>query len=132
MYCSSKSSFHYLTSIIYHHNHHQPGQLHHESPCVQRGFLRHLCAYAKSPFLYVFCYVFIYKALLSYFVVFGDDFYYYFIKHLLSLFSCLSNGLVFFSMELFIEFLKTFTLEMCVCGGGGVRWLGVRTHWGES
>ena len=37
----------------------------------------------KVPFLHVFCNMFICKVLLSYFVVFGDDFHYSFMKHLL-------------------------------------------------
>ena len=39
--------------------------------------------YAKSPFLHVFCNVFIFNVLLSYFAVFGNDIHYCFIKHLL-------------------------------------------------
>ena len=44
---------------------------------------KHLGTYAESPFIRAFCYSFICKVLLSYFVVFGDDFHCCFIKHLL-------------------------------------------------
>ena len=46
----------------------------------------------NAPFLHVFCDSFICWKLLPYFVVFGVDFHYCCIKHLLRLFSCLSNA----------------------------------------
>ena len=45
-------------------------------------------------------------------VVFGDDFHYCFIKHLVKAFSCLSNALQSLSMELLIGCSTTFPLEM--------------------
>ena len=68
------------------------------TPCVQGGGLTHLRMYAKNPFLHVFCNIFLCKVLLSYFVVFGDDFHCFFIQHLLCIFSCLSDVLQSFSL----------------------------------
>ena len=54
------------------------------TPCVQGGGgLTHGSTYAKTSLLHVFCDIFICWKLLPYFVVFGVDFHYCFIKHLL-------------------------------------------------
>ena len=52
----------------------------------------------KKTLLHVFCNIFICKVLSTYFLVFDDEAHYYFIKHLLSLFSSLSNALHSFSL----------------------------------
>ena len=50
--------------------------------CTRGGRLTHLSMYAKS-ILHIFCNNFICKVFLSYLAVFGDNFNFYFIKHLL-------------------------------------------------
>ena len=54
--------------------------------CTRGRGLTHLKSTLKSPFLHVFCDVFIFNVLLSYFAAFGNDIHYCFIKHLLRLF----------------------------------------------
>ena len=68
------------------------------------------------PFLHVFCDIFICWKLLSYFVVFGVDFRYCFIKHLQLLFSCLSN--VFQSISLWNYLLDIYKHSIINSGGG--------------
>ena len=84
------------------------------TPCVQREVgLTHLSTYAE-------------KSLLSFFVIFGDDFHYYAKKHMLWLFSSRKILRNFFSLELLIIYLKTFPLKI----GGGVRWVRVLCNGG--
>ena len=68
-------TFHSILGIIYEVCMHEGGrgvkEIH--TPCIQGG-LTHLSTYAKSPLLHAFCYIFICKVFLSYFVVFGDNF----------------------------------------------------------
>ena len=60
---------------------------------VHKGSWANISKYVrKIPLLHVFCDIFICKILLPYFL-FGIDFHYCFVKHLLWLFSCLSNVL---------------------------------------
>ena len=66
----------------------------------------------KRSFLHIFCNVFISKALLSYFVLFGDNSHYCFIKHLLCLLLSLKCFTASFSVKLMIIYLSTFQLEM--------------------
>ena len=65
--------------------------------------LTHFNVHAKSPCLHLFCNIFTRKVLwfsVSYFVVFGGNFQYCFIRHLLLLLSCLSIFFtIFFSMK---------------------------------
>ena len=83
------------------------------TPCLQGGrgvdTSEHI---RKSPLLHLLYNVFICMVLLSYFVVFGDNFPYCFIKHLLLLFSCLSNVLFSFFIELLIGYFKTLSSKM--------------------
>ena len=76
----------------------EKGVMQKRTPCVQGGGLHMEVRTQKRPFLHVFCDIFICWKLLPYFFVFGVDFHYCFIKHLLRLFTCLSN--VFQSISL--------------------------------
>ena len=63
----------------------------------------------KTSFLHVFCDVFICWKLLPYFVVFGVDFHYCFNQiFAMIIFLSVKCFSVYFSMELFIGYLKTF------------------------
>ena len=78
-----------------------------------RGRVRDTSKYVrkKVPFCTYFV-IFSCKVILPYFFVFGVEFHYCFLKHLLQLFSRLSNVSVFFSRELLIGYFRTFPLEM--------------------
>ena len=74
----------------------------------------------KCPFLHVFCDIFICWKLLPCFVVIGVDSHNRFIKHLLSLFSYLSNA--FQSISLWNYLLDISKHPIRNSGGGRLKW----------
>ena len=77
------------------------------TPCLQGGRgLAHLSTYAKSRYLQVFCNIFIFKVLLSYFVVFGVNIHNFFCKTFAIIIFPSQMFYSFFSMRLLIGCLK--------------------------
>ena len=79
----------------------------------------------KSPFLQVFCYIFICKVLLSHFVVVVDNFHYCFIKYC---YDYVPVSLMFCC--LFVdEIIDWISKNIPIRNRVGLRWVRVRSQW---